>query len=763
LQAIKQYKNMALNIIINKVSVAASFAAGATVATAVASGGTAPYVYSLATGGDKFAINSSTGVVTTIAAIDINNIASFSVTATDSTTGTALTGTSSVTYPPIQSAIQNRFNKANVIYKITKDINLNGGTLTIPAGCTLDFQGGTIENGTTIFNQTTIVSGSKQIFSNVSMYGNINNPTFPLIWAGCLPNSPSIDISKIINPYLITLNAPLELGVGEYYTGELYIEKDNFVLKGLSSSNSNLTILYPFQTGQHYLIKLGGGKDTYGQKTPKIRGINISGISFKGLPNRPLTNSSNSNGVYNCGVLCIDRVEVGNFNDLSFNDTYESPCIFFGWSYELIFNSLFCYTNHVKSDCPVLFFGSPTSTGAVSAVIISNLQTEGTCGPVLSGIPNHYITEMTIGNWTHEGALQWEGGYATQDVSKDYFNTDTATKIKEVLSDTLDKVPLINVYNSNLHVNNLSINSIGSARWKNKLDNDNRYKIYSLANINSTTITSCNTTINSIQSFYNSFIICTLGNTSINEPNALSIERISIGHSPHVSSGGQVNIKPYFVTDSKTNGVGNITVVHNECSIIPYPILKAGDIINSEHNFNLLGLWVPNVGNSIKVVSNSDQSLIPFPIKTGKLLFIDGTVDYLLSQPFYIEKSIQISMNYLIIQDTTWNFYIEYYDKDTDILLDTVVKSFTTSSQMWSTIHLNIEYKENAYIKLRTSKNFHKYIDGLRISKVVSGKSSERPSLTALDYGFTYFDTNLLKYICWNGTAWVNMDGTALA
>ena len=148
---------MALNIIINKVSVAASFAAGATVATAVASGGTTPYVYSLATGGDKFAINSSTGVVTTIAAMDINNIASFSVTATDSTTGTALTITSDVIYPPIQAAIQNRFNRANAIYKITNDINLNGGTLTIPAGCTLDFQGGSFTNGLIILSTTKVL------------------------------------------------------------------------------------------------------------------------------------------------------------------------------------------------------------------------------------------------------------------------------------------------------------------------------------------------------------------------------------------------------------------------------------------------------------------------------------------------------------------------------------------------------------------------------------------------------------------------------
>lgn len=138
---------MALNITINKVAVAASFAVGATVATAVATGGTAPYVYSLATGSDKFAINSSTGIVTTIANMDASNIASFSVTATDSTTGTPLTSTSDITYPPIQAAIQSKFNKSSVIYKITKPINLYGGVLTIPEGCTLDFQGGSFSNG----------------------------------------------------------------------------------------------------------------------------------------------------------------------------------------------------------------------------------------------------------------------------------------------------------------------------------------------------------------------------------------------------------------------------------------------------------------------------------------------------------------------------------------------------------------------------------------------------------------------------------------
>lgn len=163
---------MALNITINRVSVAASFAAGSTVATAVVSGGTTPYVYSLATGSDEFAVDSSTGVVTVIAEMDASNITSFSVTATDSTSGTAQTGTSGVTYPPIQVKAQNKFNKPNVIYKITKDIDLGKGILTIPANCTLDFQGGSFTNGTITFNNTKVIQQDIENYITATIEGN---------------------------------------------------------------------------------------------------------------------------------------------------------------------------------------------------------------------------------------------------------------------------------------------------------------------------------------------------------------------------------------------------------------------------------------------------------------------------------------------------------------------------------------------------------------------------------------------------------------
>ena len=146
---------MALNIAINKTAVAASYPAGSTVATAVASGGTTPYTYSIATGGDYFSIDASTGAVTTKALMNASSIQSFSVTATDSNS-TPESITSGVVYPNIQAAQQSKFNKSKVIYKIVNDINLGNAVLTIPTGCTLDFAGGSFSKGTIILNNTII-------------------------------------------------------------------------------------------------------------------------------------------------------------------------------------------------------------------------------------------------------------------------------------------------------------------------------------------------------------------------------------------------------------------------------------------------------------------------------------------------------------------------------------------------------------------------------------------------------------------------------
>lgn len=47
------------------------------------------------------------------------------------------------------------------------------------------------------------------------------------------------------------------------------------------------------------------------------------------------------------------------------------------------------------------------------------------------------------------------------------------------------------------------------------------------------------------------------------------------------------------------------------------------------------------------------------------------------------------------------------------------------------------------------------------LQEVSTGNTANRPVTTKV--GFMYFDTQLSKYICWNGTTWVNLDGSALS
>lgn len=82
-------------------------------------------------------------------------------------------------------AIQDKFNRANVIYKITKDIDLGGETLTIPEGCTLDFQGGSFSNGTIVGDNTAINASLVQIFGlYIELQGQWNISEWYPEWYG---------------------------------------------------------------------------------------------------------------------------------------------------------------------------------------------------------------------------------------------------------------------------------------------------------------------------------------------------------------------------------------------------------------------------------------------------------------------------------------------------------------------------------------------------------------------------------------------------
>lgn len=295
---------MALNITINKTAVAASYPAGSTVATAVASGGTTPYTYSIATGGDYFSIDASTGAVTTKALMDASSIQSFSVTATDSNS-TPESITSGVVYPNIQAAQQSKFNKSNVIYKIVNDIDLGNAVLTIPTGCTLDFAGGSFKNGTINFNNT-LLSGDIKIKTNI--LGDIRNGDIYPEWFGAVGDGIIDDSNAFLTAFEIISNSFISIDkfrrVGYTNTLVLNTNKEYYITSSLELNSVSINI-----KGAGTLIY--GGKN-HCMKFTKCTGVNID-ISFIAKSDFIDTYKVDWNDNPNRTAIILDGVRESNF------------------------------------------------------------------------------------------------------------------------------------------------------------------------------------------------------------------------------------------------------------------------------------------------------------------------------------------------------------------------------------------------------------------------------------------------------------------
>ena len=85
----------------------------------------------------------------------------------------------------------------------------------------------------------------------------------------------------------------------------------------------------------------------------------------------------------------------------------------------------------------------------------------------------------------------------------------------------------------------------------------------------------------------------------------------------------------------------------------------------------------------------------------------------------------------------------------------------------------NIEFKPNSIVWFNggsfnsdrvTCNHYYGVVNNRFVMTGVNtkGDTKSRPVLSADDEGYEYYDTTLKKKILWNGTAWVNIDGTQL-
>lgn len=370
---------------------------------------------------------------------------------------------------PLLAAI-NALN-AKLTLEIKFNYNLGGASIVLPANVTLCFEGGSITNGSVTLNNTTIAYDNiSSVLSNVVLTGTLTNDSLDVRLFGILPNNNSIDATTIINSKLITLDVELFFPKGNYYFTELHITKHNFKIRGVSGTEiATRTTFNPFNLTQYYIIKLGGGKLTLNDASAHIQYPIIQDIHFTtplGYTALNLTSISDITGiVYRNAALVIDKVQVGKFA-INGNTLHNTPLVSIGASYEMNFDYINMYGNHGKSDLPIIQFANNAPAGEfVSATIIDKIQVEVFVGPVIKTSNQVGINELTIGDFTIEGTIEWE--------NESIFDETRYTHLTKTLPNyysTVNRVPLFDLNGTiSLVISTIHINAT-STEWSNSLD-----------------------------------------------------------------------------------------------------------------------------------------------------------------------------------------------------------------------------------------------------------------------------------------------------
>ena len=71
--------------------------------------------------------------------------------------------------------LEQQMNRSGVVYRISRNIDLKGGKLVVPEDCVLNFDGGTVTDGTIVGNNTEILGPARVIFDDLNFSGTFRN------------------------------------------------------------------------------------------------------------------------------------------------------------------------------------------------------------------------------------------------------------------------------------------------------------------------------------------------------------------------------------------------------------------------------------------------------------------------------------------------------------------------------------------------------------------------------------------------------------
>ena len=194
---------------------------------------------------------------------------------------------------------QSDFNQVNTIYEIRYDFDLDGKIINIPENCELKFVGGSLKNGTIVFNNTIIKYKNSYIFDDIDISGNVCNDLYLSMWK--IDNT--IDVAPIIEQGLYSLsnyrfNIDIDCYISSYASipsnSDLYINHDITIT---SSGDGGFTLMnrgssvYKYSGASNIIVHGGGTFDFNSRNTNSstnsaftiyhCSNVIIDGITFK--------------------------------------------------------------------------------------------------------------------------------------------------------------------------------------------------------------------------------------------------------------------------------------------------------------------------------------------------------------------------------------------------------------------------------------------------------------------------------------------------
>ena len=348
---------------------------------------------------------------------------------------------------------QDMIAQSNTIYEIRYDFDLNGAEITIPTGCTLDFQGGSFSNGTIVGNDTKVIYSSRIFHESIEFEGTWLIPRISTEMFYSLAGENSIKkLMLLSNP---TIHNAIIIEEGDY-TVSVSANKEE-VLK--LNSNTELIIngnikLVANEFPNYYIISsnncsnihisgngtIEGDKDTHTGATGEWgMGININNCNGVIIENITIkqcwgdciyigTNSKNVK-IFNCflsesrrqgiSVTSASEVIIDNCTISNISGTDPQSAIDLEPNANEIITNVIIRNITVRT-CSCGIISYKPDSGIISNVVISNCYIDNITANkstiILYGITNSIVRNVIIKNSPDRGITVTNcDGYVIED------------------------------------------------------------------------------------------------------------------------------------------------------------------------------------------------------------------------------------------------------------------------------------------------------------------------------------------------------------